>query len=136
MKRTPIAGVTLGTVIGGRYQIERLLGTGGFGHVYQAIQMPLGRRVAVKLLATHQSEVSARFAREAALAQRLEHPNTVRILDFGATPEGAPFIVFELLRGKTVAELVAERGPMPLEIALDITAQGLKSCTATSSPRT
>lgn len=127
MKRTPIHEMAEGTVVGGRYQLERLLGIGGFGRVYQAIQMPLSRRVAVKLLATTQAGVSARFAREASLAQRLEHPNTVRILDFGATPDGAPFIVFELLRGMTVSELLARHGPMPLDVALEIAAQVLKS---------
>jgi hypothetical protein len=124
---TPVADPNVGTLVGGRYALEQLLGVGGFGRVYQAIQVPLGRRVAVKLLSARQPELSARFAREASLAQRLEHPNTVRILDYGATPEGTPFIVFELLRGRTVADLLRDEGPLPVPVALTITAQVLKS---------
>ncbi|MBL9028005.1 MAG: serine/threonine protein kinase [Myxococcales bacterium] len=127
MKRRPIPALAEGSVIGGRYQLEKQLGAGGFGRVFQAVQMPLGRRVAIKLLVSQAPGTSARFAREAALAQRLEHPNTVRVLDFGATPEGAPFIVFELIRGMSVADLLARHGPMPLPVALEIADQVLKS---------
>ncbi len=125
--RTLIPDLADATLLGGRYRLESLLGAGAFGRVYQAIQVPLGRRVAIKLLAAHSPDISARFAREAALAQRLEHPNTVRILDYGATPTGAPFIVFELLRGKTLADLIAESGPLPSGVALHIASQILKS---------
>jgi serine/threonine protein kinase len=127
VKRRPIPALAEGSVIGGRYQLEKQLGAGGFGRVFQAVQMPLGRRVAIKLLVSQAPGTSARFAREAALAQRLEHPNTVRVLDFGATPEGAPFIVFELIRGMSVADLLARHGPMPLAVALEIADQVLKS---------
>ncbi|NUO49670.1 MAG: serine/threonine protein kinase [Polyangiaceae bacterium] len=127
MTYPPIQDRAIGTLVGGRYALERQLGVGGFGRVYQAIQVPLGRRVAVKLLSSRTPEQSARFAREAALAQRLEHPNTVRILDYGAMHDGSPFIVFELLRGRTIADLLAQEGPQPLGVALTITAQILKS---------
>jgi serine/threonine protein kinase len=123
----PIQDRAIGTLVGGRYALELQLGAGGFGRVYQAIQVPLGRRVAVKLLSTRTPEQSARFAREAALAQRLEHPNTVRILDYGAMQDGSPFIVFELLRGRTVGDLILQEGPQPLGVALRIAAQILKS---------
>lgn len=127
MSEALIQDRAIGTLIGGRYTLERPLGVGGFGRVYQAIQVPLGRRVAVKLLATRTPEQSARFAREAALAQRLEHPNTVRILDYGAMSDGSPYIVFELLRGRTISDLLAQEGPQSLVVALRIIAQILKS---------
>jgi serine/threonine-protein kinase len=116
-----------GAILAGRYRLEELLGEGGFGVVYRATQMPLGRAVAVKLMQPSFSDDGARFAQEAALAQRLEHPNTVRILDFGVLPDGRPFIVWELLRGQTVAELLTRSGPLPDAIARHVAAQVLKS---------
>ncbi|NUP05834.1 MAG: serine/threonine protein kinase [Polyangiaceae bacterium] len=116
-----------GEVLAGRYRLDRQLGAGGFGVVYLATQMPLGRPVAVKVLQHTGDEASARFTQEAALAQRLEHPHTVRILDFGVGPRGFPFIVWEFLRGQTLADLLAARGPLPPSSVRSIGVQILKS---------
>ncbi len=116
-----------GAILAGRYRLEELLGQGGFGVVYRATQIPLGRSVAVKLMQPSLGDDGSRFAQEASLAQRLEHPNTVRILDFGVLPDGRPFIVWELLRGQTVAELLHREGPLPEAIARRIASQVLKS---------
>jgi serine/threonine-protein kinase len=100
-----------GYLVGGRYELIERLGQGGHGAVYRAIQRPLGREVAVKMIlaeALFAEGMLERFAREAALVQRLEHPNTVRIYDFGTSEQGMPFIVFELLRGRTLEQEIAQ----------------------------
>ena len=85
----------VGQTIAGRYRILRLVGEGGVGRVYEAEQV-LGsspRSVALKLLRpewSHDAAVQARFHREAALVAKLQHVNTVRIYDFGATSDGTP----------------------------------------------
>jgi serine/threonine-protein kinase len=118
-----------GDVIAQRYVIEEVLGVGGFGSVYRTTQIALGRQVAVKVL--HASLASpiglGRFRREARLAQQLEHPNTVRVFDFGETDGGVPFIVFELLRGRSLEEVLKVQGPMPPARAGRIAGQVLKS---------
>ena len=116
-----------GDLLAGRYRICELLGEGGYGRVFRAVQLPLEREVAVKIVNARDSELAARFVREAAIVRSLEHPNTVRVLDVGTTPEGAPFIVLELLRGQDVDQLLEREGCLSAEAALDITAQVLKS---------
>jgi eukaryotic-like serine/threonine-protein kinase len=93
----------------------------------RATQLPLGREVAIKIVNARDSELAARFVREAAIIRTLEHPNTVRVLDIGTTPEGDPFLVLELLRGQDLDQLLGQQGCVSLEVALDITAQVLKS---------
>lgn len=116
-----------GDLLAGRYRIERLLGAGGFGVVYLGTQLPLGRWVAIKLLSPSGASSSARFEQEAALAQRLDHPHTVRIIDFGFADPGFPFIVFEYLRGQTLDQLLASAGPQSPSVARRIAVQILKS---------
>ena len=118
-----------GYLVGGRYELVERLGQGGHGAVYRAIQRPLGREVAVKMIlaeAVFAEGMMERFAREAGLVQRLEHPNTVRIYDFGTTDQGMPFIVFELLRGRTLEQEIA-RGPLTTLRIGRVATQVLKS---------
>jgi serine/threonine-protein kinase len=117
-------------VAGGRYRIESQLGKGGFGSVYRATQLTIGRVVALKVL--HPELLSAedgpaRFQREAQLAQRLEHPNTVRLYDFGQAENGVPFIAFELLRGESLDQAIRSRGPMSAGRVARMASQVLKS---------
>jgi len=114
-------------VLVGRYRIEQLIGAGSYGAVYRAVQLPLGREVAIKVVCTRYDDGVARFEREAAIAQRLEHPHTVRVYDHGTTPSGLPFLVLELLRGRSLERVIAEEGPRSADSALQITAQILKS---------
>ena len=116
-----------GDLLEGRYRIGELLGEGGYGRVYRAVQLPLEREVAIKIVNARDSELVARFAREASIIRSLEHPNTVRVLDIGTTPAGDPFLVLELLRGHDLDGLLEERGRLPPEEALGIAAQVLKS---------
>jgi serine/threonine protein kinase len=118
-----------GHVVAGRYELVELLGQGGHGAVYRAIQKPLGREVAIKMIlveALLSDGMLERFAREAALVQRLEHPNTVRLFDFGTTEHGLPYIVFELLRGRTLEQEIA-RGTLTTSRIARVTTQILKS---------
>jgi serine/threonine-protein kinase len=109
----PAVDLPPGFILGGRYRIEELIGSGGFGAVFRATQLALGRAVAVKVILPGivREDGLLRFQREAVLAQRLSHPNTVRVLDFGSGPDGSPFLVFELLQGRTLeGEVVRTRG--------------------------
>ena len=120
----------VGQTIAGRYRLEALLGAGGFGEVYRATQLDLDRQVAFKLLLNEKmvSQTSLkRFQREAELARELEHPNTVHLYDFGQTEGGHPFIVYQLLQGRTLTALLEERGRLPMGQASRIVSQVLKS---------
>jgi hypothetical protein len=118
------AGELIGSMVAGRYLIEREIGGGTAGKVYEATQQPIGRKVALKVLRPElRSEdgdtFEKRFMREAALTGALQHPNIVTVHDFGRTPEGWCYTVMELIRG---ADLRTEmrKGPMSLPFALDI----------------
>jgi hypothetical protein len=104
----------------GPYRIERLLGRGGMGEVYEAEQVDDGRRVALKTLnqALSDERDRARFVREGQLAASVNHPNVVYI--FGAEEiEGAPVIAMELVAGGTLKDRVSRDGPMPPAEAVD-----------------
>jgi hypothetical protein len=119
-----------GTVVGGRYRIDAPLGSGGFGAVYVATQLGLDRPVALKLLhrdVLARPDALQRFEREARLVQALQHPNVVQTYDFGTSEWGQPFIVFELLRGRTLDRLLAETGPLSDERSARIARQVLKA---------
>src|SRR6478752_3732218 len=86
-----------------RYTIEASIGQGGMGTVYRALDARLGRRVALKVISEGAAgaEADARLLREARAAAALDHPNAVAIFDVGER-EGAPYIVMELVEGKTL----------------------------------
>lgn len=99
----------------GRYRLDTLVSRGGMGEVWQAYDETLGRQVALKLLYEDLGErpVGERFLREARAIARLEHPNIVTVHDVGEF-EGRPYLVMELLEGRTVADEIDERGPLPV----------------------
>jgi serine/threonine-protein kinase len=102
-----------GDVVAGRYRIDAPIGGGGFGAVFRATCLRLSRSVALKVLLPElvdDPQGRSRFLREAELAQHLEHPHTVRLLDFGVGDDGAPFIAWELLSGRTLAEALSTGG--------------------------
>lgn len=97
----------IGRVLAGKYELLELIGKGGAGLVYAAVQHPLERAVAVKMLRDDVSEdgreeMAGRFLREAAVTARLSHPNLVTVYDFGQSKEGERFVVMELLVGRTL----------------------------------
>jgi tRNA A-37 threonylcarbamoyl transferase component Bud32 len=119
------AGIEPGTVVAGRYRVERLLGTGGMGAVYRAEHVHMRKTVALKVL--HQelasvNEIVARFEREAIAAARIEHPNVVAASDFGKLDDGSFYLALEYIDGKSLRELVAQ-GPLPTERVVDIARQ-------------
>ncbi|MCB9534139.1 MAG: protein kinase [Myxococcales bacterium] len=108
--------VPTGTIIGGRYRIDRLLGEGGFASVYLAHHIELDTPVALKRMhGQHltRDDLQGRFRIEARTAAALESRHTVRVRDFGIDTDGAPFMVLDLVRGKTLEDMLAETGPMP-----------------------
>ncbi|MGE0791350.1 MAG: protein kinase [Sandaracinaceae bacterium] len=105
----------IGTVVAGRYLLERVLGQGGMGVVFEAEHTGSGRKVAVKMLTTQhglEGEVSRRLLREARAAARLEHPNVVQVLDVGTSDDETPYLVLELLRGEALGDLFQREGPL------------------------
>ncbi len=118
-----------GDVILGRYVIQEQIGRGGFGIVYKAVQTGLQRVVALKMLlpsAMVHEDMVERFRREAVLARNLNHPNTIRLYDFGQTEQGLLFIAMEYLEGRALDRVIKD-GPMEIERVQRIGAQLLKS---------
>jgi TolB-like protein/Flp pilus assembly protein TadD len=107
-----------GAVVG-RFEIIRELGRGGFGVVYEARDRDLGRQVALKLVRPGRiTEEEGKVSREAETIARLTHPNLVTLYDAGHS-EGRPYLVLELLRGKTLDRRI-EGGPLPVQEAVHI----------------
>ncbi len=120
------SGECIGATVGERYLLVRLLGEGGMGAVYEAEHLVTRRHVALKLLhpGAHWSKNSVtRFVREAQIASSIEHPGVIEVLDAGTDVTGAPFLVFEMLRGCSVATLLDERRVLPIEEALAVTVE-------------
>ncbi len=118
----------IGTTLPGGHHILDLIGVGGMGRVYRAEQSVLGRTVAVKIVHPHlmADENSAlRFLTEARAASQLNHPNSVSVFDFGRTDAGQPYLVMEFLRGKDLAQVAYEEGPLPFSRIVDVLRQVL-----------
>ncbi len=121
-------GLVAGDVLEGRFQVEDRIGEGGVGFVYRAIQLKLNRRVAVKLLQRDMvgdEELRPRFEREAVTLAALSHPNIVSIQDYGMV-RGQPFLVMELLEGRTLREVLDSEGALEPLRALRLTRQLLQ----------
>jgi CheY-like chemotaxis protein len=105
-----------GTVLGGRYRLDSLIGGGSFGAVFRAHHLELDRDVAVKVLATSAGtdpEALARFQREGRSACRVQHPNAVAVLDFGVNQGGVAYLVMELLQGHSLEKELEDKGRLP-----------------------
>ncbi|HXT97478.1 MAG TPA: serine/threonine-protein kinase [Polyangia bacterium] len=110
-----------------RYELGELIGCGGMGAVYRAVDTKLGRTVALKTATGSRSgarltdRVRQRFLREAMALSKVEHRNVVQVLDFGFADDGTPFLVMEYLRGRDLGELlVATNKPLGITEAVDI----------------
>ncbi|MCA9669758.1 MAG: serine/threonine protein kinase, partial [Myxococcales bacterium] len=96
----------IGKLLRGTYRLERFIGEGGMGRVYEASHERLSRRFAVKLLGGEHSrndKTVSRMEREADITSRLDHAHIVDVIDFDYADDGRPFIVMELLKGETLA---------------------------------
>ncbi len=122
----------LGRVLNERFKILESLGSGGMGRVYKAIQAPLDRPVALKILNPqygHDKDpgFQKRFFFEASVTAKLRHPNTVTVIDYGKTEDGIYFIAMEYLEGQTLSQLLTTMGPLPWPRALNIAQQIARS---------
>ena len=114
-----------GEVIDGRYQLTRIVASGGMATIYAALDLRLDRNVAVKVMHPHlaqDEQFVSRFIREAKAAASLSHPNIVSVLDQGWNQGGTPcvFIVMELVEGATLRDYLHEQGALSVERALQI----------------
>jgi serine/threonine protein kinase/tetratricopeptide (TPR) repeat protein len=109
-----LARSRIGQTLAGRFQLQRLIAIGGMAAVYEAIQSPLMRRVAVKVLHPREIEAGRRdyFLREANAVAQLRHPNIVAIVDFGQEPDGTLFLAMELIPGVTLRALLSLEYPL------------------------
>jgi hypothetical protein len=122
----------LGRVIADKYVIEALLGEGAMGRVYRAVQRPLDKLVAVKVLhaALGFDELAqGRFLREAKAASRIDHPNSVQVFDFGTLPEGVAFLVMEYLRGRDLAARIRQDKRLSPALCVELMGQVLSALT-------
>ena len=98
----------VGRTLNNRYQVERKIGEGGFGAVFEGTQLATGRSVALKILHPHSvadATVVARFRREAEACSQLRNPHTVTIYDFDQTEDGTLYLAMELVRGESLQEI-------------------------------
>lgn len=112
-------------LIANRYLLISNIGQGGMADVYKAIDTILNREVAVKVLRgelSHDPMTLLRFQREASAASKLSHPNVVDVYDVGES-DGRHYIVMEYVRGRTLKQLIAQRGALNLDEAIDIMMQ-------------
>jgi serine/threonine protein kinase len=114
-----------GATIGGAYKIIKLIGRGGTGEVYLASHEALGKKCALKVIAPEEVTQLGwlRFQREAKVLAALEHINIVRVTDLGIHDGCLPYYAMHYVQGQSLAEILAESGPLPLPAVLDIFTQ-------------
>jgi serine/threonine-protein kinase len=132
----PAAGSTedpyVGQTVARKYLIHDVIGRGGMGIVYGATHLSLDRPVAIKMLnraLLADPTVVARFHREARAASRLNHPNSISIIDFGQTDDGTLFMALEFLPGRTLARVISDEFPVQHQRVIKIGSQVLAALT-------
>jgi serine/threonine protein kinase len=118
----------LGRTVAGKYVVEAVIGRGAAGMVFRARQIAVDRVVALKVLhkdLAHDEQFIRRFQREALAASRLDHPNSIRVLDFGHDDDGSPYLAMEYVEGRTLQEVIDQDGPLPDARVVDIVSQVL-----------
>jgi serine/threonine protein kinase len=121
------------SILDGKYALIRELGSGGTGTVYEAENLVVGKRIAIKLMnreAFAEPNSQARFVTEARAAARISHANVVDIHDLGVSKQGVPYLVMELLRGETLAGVIDTRGPLAAGYACELFMQVLAGLSA------
>ncbi|MFO0605477.1 MAG: bifunctional serine/threonine-protein kinase/formylglycine-generating enzyme family protein [Polyangiales bacterium] len=122
----PRFSLTPGEVFAGDYEAVDRVGEGGFGSVWRVRQRSTGRLRALKLLraeALLDDDARARFAAEATASARIESEHVVQVLQAGVEPDGTPWIAMELLDGRTLADAVAQGGPLGFADVVDVARQ-------------
>jgi serine/threonine-protein kinase len=118
--------IPAGTVVDGKYRVESLIGRGGMGGVYEATQLSLGRKVALKHLYPRYAgneKAFVRFRQEAMSAASIGHDNICEVTDLGIGLEGAPYLVMPLLKGLTVHEMIRSEGSLKPGRVVDLGCQ-------------
>ena len=116
----------LGRVIDGRYRVEKMIGEGGMGIVYQIVHVILGKRMALKILRGEMArdpEVVQRFIQEAQSATQIGHQNIIDISDFGKLADGNIYFVMEFLDGESLTSFIGRGGSVPAQKAIHIIRQ-------------
>ena len=117
----------VGQTIAGRFELLDLIGEGGYGEVYRAVQVSMDREVAIKVIHPHLAAtpgVSERFSREAVVASKLTHPNSVVYFDFGEA-DGLLYLAMEFVKGRALADVLVTEGPLPVSRTAHIALQVL-----------
>lgn len=112
----------------GDYEVEDVIGEGGMGRVFKAIQPRLKRAVCIKTLLpqfARDEQVMARFEREATTTATLKHPNIVGIIDVGRADDGSPYIVMEYVEGRPLRQVLRDEAPVPAARAIALIDQVL-----------
>jgi len=120
----------VGQTIKDAYIVQERIGVGGMGRVYRAVQISLGRSVALKLLRPaleSDATIVQRFHREARACSRLHHPNVIQVLDFGQTEDHALFIVMEYVPGRSLFGLLRDEAPLADPRAIHLSTQILSA---------
>jgi serine/threonine-protein kinase len=121
-----VESIKEGDIVAGKYRITRVLGEGGMGLVVGAHHLQLDERVAIKFLlpeALGNPEAVDRFAREARAAVKIKSEHVARVIDVGTLDTGASYMVMEYLQGEDLAVWVRQRGPLPVEQAVEFILQ-------------
>ncbi|HVY26723.1 MAG TPA: serine/threonine-protein kinase [Polyangiaceae bacterium] len=127
-----------GTVVAGKYRVERLLGQGGMGSVWAGRHVTLGQLVAIKFVhpkLAGSSEAVRRFDNEAKAAARIKSRHAVAVQDHGVSEAGQPYIVMEYLEGESLERAIRRRGKLPLSEVVQIVAQSARALSAAHEAR-
>jgi serine/threonine-protein kinase len=122
----------VGSVVCEKYRVDRMLGQGGMGAVFQATNLAIGKRVALKFLSREAAKDRAaaeRFQREALAASVVESAHIVQIFDSGTSADGLPFLVMELLTGEDLRARLKREGALSIEETANIAVQVLRGLT-------
>lgn len=116
----------IGQIIADRYRVEGLLGEGGMGAVYVAEHLTLHKQVALKVVHPEHAgnaELAARFAQEAMVTSRIDHPNVISAMDFGTLEDGTAFLAVQLVRGPSLSKVLETEPQMPWVRAVELASQ-------------
>src|SRR5690349_18790225 len=122
----PAAPAAPGEIIGGKYEVGECIGFGGMGIVCSATHLELHRKLAIKFVRPEFSESGefvTRFLNEARAAAQLRSKHVAQVLDCGRLPSGTPYMVLEHLEGADLETIVGSRGPLTVELAVDLALQ-------------
>ncbi len=119
-----------GAIVGGKYRVLEMIGSGGMGTVWSGEHTALGTRVAIKFIRPQYASMEdarQRFEIEALAAAKLTTIHAVKVFDYGVTDDGLPYIVMEYLEGESLSEALVKQGPMPAHVVAQIIGQAAQA---------